>query len=142
MKLTVLNPGKAEGEILLLDESLSFWGGFDPHEGRIIDRQHPQAGYSIAGKVLVMPMSRGSAGTPAGVAESLRKGKGPKAIILRQPDVNLSVGVMVAAKLYGCGIPVLAAMSHDYSRLRGGMLVSINQDGRTLAQPPMPDHAF
>ena len=48
----VLIPGLARGEALVLEESLSFWGGFDPAEGRIIDVHHPQYRQQVAGKIL------------------------------------------------------------------------------------------
>ena len=69
----VLAPGTAEGPLLVLSEALSFWGGFDPASGRIVDRHHPQAGAVLAGQVLALPESRGSAGTPAGLAEAIRR---------------------------------------------------------------------
>jgi len=103
----VLVPGIASGEVLLLDEPLSFWGGFDPSNGEIIDVHHPQAGSRVGGKILVMPASRGSAGTPACIAETLRNGFGPLAFILGTADVNISVGVSVANRLYGLSIPVI-----------------------------------
>lgn len=103
----VLVAGVASGEVLLLDEPLSFWGGFDPSNGEIIDVHHPQAGKRVGGRILVMPASRGSAGTPACIAETLRNGFGPLAFILGTADVNISVGVSVANRLYGLGIPVV-----------------------------------
>ena len=33
--------GKANGEVLKLDEPLSFWGGVDPQTGEITDLRHP-----------------------------------------------------------------------------------------------------
>ena len=93
--------GTVEGEVLKLDEPLSFWGGFDPSDGVIIDSAHPQRGQSIAGKVLVLPYARGSAGTPAGVCEAIRAGCGPCAVLVREPDANLATGLKVAAHLYG-----------------------------------------
>ncbi len=72
IRATVLNPGQCRARALVLDEPLSFWGGFDPVRGTIVDRHHPQRGACLAGKVLVMPGSRGSAGTPAAIAEAIR----------------------------------------------------------------------
>ncbi|WP_419913677.1 aconitase X swivel domain-containing protein [Hoeflea sp.] len=131
----VLNPATAGGEILVLDEALSFWGGFDPVSGRILDRHHPQAGLSVTGKIVVMPSSRGSAGTPAGVAESIRIGTGPAAVILRHPDVNIAIGAMVAQELYGNGIPVLAVSDPQYGQLANGTRVAIDSDGSITIEP-------
>jgi predicted aconitase with swiveling domain len=113
----VLIPGHATGPALVLDDTLSFWGGFEPSNGEIIDVHHPQFGQLVGGSVLFIPQSRGSAGTPGGIAETLRNGSGPLAFVLGEPDVNISVGTLVANRLYELEIPVLeislAAMAHD-----------------------------
>ena len=129
LRATVLNAGERRAAVLVLDEPLSFWGGFDPVHGTIIDQHHPQCGACVAGKVLVMPGSRGSAGTPAGIAEAIRRGVGPVAILLGVADVNITIGAMVAERLYERAIPVLAVAPEDYSRLRAGDEVAIARDG-------------
>jgi predicted aconitase with swiveling domain len=127
-RTTVLNPGECRAEVLVLDEPLSFWGGFDPVNGTVVDSHHPQRGASIAGKVLVMPGSRGSAGTPAGIAEAIRRGVGPVAVLLGVADVNIAIGAMVADRLYGGTTPVLAVGPEDYGRLRTGDEIAIAVD--------------
>jgi predicted aconitase with swiveling domain len=129
VRARVLNPGECRAPVLVMDEPLSFWGGFDPVHGTIIDQHHPQRGRSIAGVALVMPGSRGSAGTPAGVAEAIRRGVGPAAVLLEAPDVNIAIGAMVAERLYGEAVPVLAIASEDYKRLSSGMVITIAVDG-------------
>lgn len=123
----VLNPGAAAGEALVLDEPLSFWGGFDPATGRIIDRSHPQADVTIGGKVLIMPASRGSAGTPAGLAEALRTGVGPCAVLLGRVDVNIAVGAQVADALYRRTTPVI--VTGDGHGIRSGDRVTVEENG-------------
>ena len=125
----VLVAGGAQGEILLLDEPLSFWGGFDPGNGEIIDVHHPQAGQRVGGKILVMPSSRGSAGTPACIAETLRNGSGPLAFILGSADVNISVGVSVANRLYGLSIPVLEITFASIAEFKNKARMQIHDDG-------------
>lgn len=123
----VLHPGRARAQALVLDQALSFWGGFDPATGEIIDRHHPQCGVCVADRALVMPGSRGSAGTPAGVAEALRRGCGPAAILLPGHDANIATGALVAARLYGLAVPVLAADGLD--RIADGAALEIGEDG-------------
>ena len=125
----VLNAGTATAEVMVLDAPLSFWGGFNPLNGEILDRHHPQSGQHTTQKVLVIPLSRGSAGTPAGIAEAIRRHSGPSAFILGQPDVNITVGAMVADKLYGTSTPVLVADSASYAALETDMQVQISSDG-------------
>jgi len=137
IRATILNPGACRAPALVLDEPLSFWGGFDPVHGTIVDRSHPQRGACLAGKVLVMPGSRGSAGTPAAIAEAIRRGVGPVAIVLASADVNISIGAMVADRLYGNAVPVLAVAPEDYPRLRTGDEIANALDGTvTVAAGP------
>ena len=125
----VLNPGEARGEAMVLDEPLSFWGGFDARTGVIVDRHHPQRGSCVAGRFLILPESRGSAGTPGGIAEAIRRGVGPVGIALGEADVNVAVGAMVAAALYGVAVPVLVIGATERARLRSGDLVEADRDG-------------
>lgn len=104
----------AEGPAeLRLSEPLSFWGGIDPASGRIIDASHPQVGESISGKILRMPYSRGSSSSPSVLAEALRLGTGPVAIILDRPDPMVVLGALVARLLYGIECRVTVEPSID-----------------------------
>ena len=126
LALKLLNPGCANGEILKLSAPLSFWGGFDPKDGRILDQSHPQVGISIAGKILALSGSRGSAGTPAGIAEALRLKTGPIGILLFNPDVNITIGIQVADYLYETHTPVLLLDAQQFDDVKSGMNVEIN----------------
>jgi predicted aconitase with swiveling domain len=98
-----LAPGDAEGELLVLDEPISFWGGVDPASGTIVDVHHPQAGRSIRGRVLVLPGTRGSTAGPSALLETVYAGHGPAGILLTQPDL---VCVVAIAALDSLGVPV------------------------------------
>ena len=112
-----LAPGEGEGAPLKLDEPLSFWGGLDPATGLVIDRWHAQAGASVAGRVLLMPGGRGSSSGSAALAEAIRLGNGPAAILLTRRDPIVIVGALVAAELYGASCPV--ALVGDFGALAG-----------------------
>jgi predicted aconitase with swiveling domain len=112
-----LVPGVASGRILRLDEPLSFWGGLDSATGTIIDRLHPQRGLSVAGCMLLMPAGRGSSSGSATLAEALRLGNGPAAILMLERDAIVVVGAMVAAELYGLACPVALAKDEDWEAL-------------------------
>jgi len=122
--------GTAAGEALVLDEPLSFWGGFDAATGVIVDQHHPQRGASMAGRFLVLPESRGSAGTPAGVAEAVRRGTGPVGIVLGRADMNVAIGALVAARLYAIEVPVLVLGDADRAQLRSGDRLRTDGDGK------------
>lgn len=114
----VLVEGDATGEVVLLDSPLSFWGGFDPGEGVIIDRSHPQVGVSLAGKVAVMSHGRGSSSSSAVLAEALRLGTGPAAIVLGEADQIVVAGALVASLLYEIECPVVVGEITEPGRWR------------------------
>ena len=118
MTIMVLHPGAAAGDVLVLDEPLSFWGAFDPRTGAIIDAKHPLRGRCITGKILLMERTRGSGTAPGGMAEAIRLNTAPAAIILITPDVNLAVGAMVAHELYGRSCAIFAVDAEDYGHFR------------------------
>lgn len=99
--------GTGRGPVLWLDEPVSFWGGVDPHDGRILDERHPQAGRSVTGTILAMAHGRGSSSSPSILAEMIRSGSAPAGVILGQADAMVVLGSMVAAELYGTTLPVV-----------------------------------
>ncbi len=108
-KARILIPGEANGEGLRLEEPLSFWGGVDPTTGVIVEERHPQHGELITGRILSMPHGRGSSSSSAILAEALRLGTGPAAIVLDQDDSILVVGALVARELYGAHCPIVVS---------------------------------
>src|SRR5206468_4632379 len=120
MKARVLDDGTAEGLALVLDEPLSFWGGVDPASGEIVDARHPQRGALLAGRVLVMPAVRGSSSSSSVLAEAVRAGHAPAAILLGEVDLILAVGAAVAEELYGVRVPVLVLSPGDLASIRDG----------------------
>jgi predicted aconitase with swiveling domain len=125
----VLVAGTGRGQALVLSEPLSLWGGLDPETGEIIDRRHPSSGANLAGKVLVLPAGRGSSSASSILLESVRSGKGPAAIITREPDAILALGAAVAREMYAAGPPVLALAAEDYDQIRDGRLVTVTEAG-------------
>jgi predicted aconitase with swiveling domain len=121
-----LAPGEAEGAPLKLDEPLSFWGGLDLATGLVIDRWHAQAGANVAGRVLLMPGGRGSSSGSAALAEAIRLGNGPAAILLTRRDAIVIVGALVAAELYGASCPV--ALVEDFEALAGAARLRVRAE--------------
>ena len=117
------------GAVLLLDEPLSFWGGFDPRSGIILDIHHPQRGQSLKGKILMMVETRGSGSAPGNLAEAIRLGTAPAAIILVQPDINLSVGSRVAETLYGKTCAIISVAPQRFAELSQHAYLHISHDG-------------
>jgi predicted aconitase with swiveling domain len=101
--------GRAEGSALVLDEPLSLWGGLDPRTGVIVDVRHPQRGAKVTGRILVLPSGRGSSSSSSVLAEAIRAGAAPSAIVLAEADPILALGAIVARELYGAIVPVVVA---------------------------------
>ena len=117
--------GTAQGRALVLDQPLSFWGGVDAATGDIIDVRHPQHGANVAGRILVMPSGRGSSSSSSVLAEAIRAGTAPAAIVLREADPILALGAIVARELFGTTIPVIvtaeaALRTNDLTTVRAG----------------------
>ena len=135
MKARLLTEGVAEGPVLSLDEPLSFWGAFEPRSGVILDVHHPQRGACVKDTVLVMTETRGSGSAPGAIAEAIRLGTAPVAIILAEADINLAVGAEVAATLYGRRCVVACVTIDELERLRGARRIAIAADGVVTATP-------
>lgn len=121
-----------EGIALVLTESLSLWGGMDPATGEIIDAHHPQRGTSLVDRVVVMPSARGSSSSASVLAEAVRAGTAPKAVLLGEPDLILAIGSAVAEELYGVVVPVVALPPDELAAIRDGATVRIGQKGLTI----------
>lgn len=134
MTQLVLTDGAAHGPALVLDAPLSFWGGFDPQTGEVIDRSHPQSGAILTGKVVLMAESRGSATSPGTLAEAIRLGMAPAAMIMVSADVNLAIGATVAETLYDRSCPILQVSHDDFAALRSARAIAIAPDGRIAVE--------
>ncbi len=127
--------GKADAIALVTREPLSFWGGYDQATGEIIDRRHPLSGQNAAGRILVLPLSRGSSTTAAVLLEAVRRGTAPAAIVTDGLDPFLLLGSIVAEKMYADTVPVVAVSHQDFERLNDGMRLTIREDGRITIAP-------
>jgi predicted aconitase with swiveling domain len=88
--------GHCRGEALVSAKPLSFLGGVDPADGRIIDKTHDLYGKCIKDKILCFPHGRGST-VGSYVLYSLVKRKlAPKAIINHTADPVVAVGAIIS----------------------------------------------
>jgi predicted aconitase/predicted aconitase with swiveling domain len=133
--------GTASGPIIAAGEALSFWGGVDPANGRVIDVHHPLHGVTITGGILMMPSSRGSC-TGSGVLLDLAlTGRAPAALIFSEAEDVLTLGALIAAEMFGKSLPVLR-LSHDaYDALCRAKTATISDtaieaDGLTIPVSP------
>jgi predicted aconitase with swiveling domain len=117
-------PGKAQGRALVMRDPISFQGEID-EEGIIVVRGHPNAGESVAGKVLIYPEAKGSSGGCMMLRLLAKRGKKPAAIVnTRNLDPNLVEGAILA------DVPMLCFPKEDlYAIFSSGDLVEV--DGGT-----------
>lgn len=100
LTLETLVPGPAaSGPVLALTAPISFWGGVDPKTSAIADVRHPQHGTLIAGTILYLPGTIGSSSASAVLLELIHRDIAPAAIILKEPDAILLLGVLVAREM-------------------------------------------
>lgn len=116
--MNALIAGTATGPVVALTEPLSFWGGFDPNNGSIIDRRHPQLGISLTGSIALIPSGRGSSSSSSVLAEAIRMGTAPAGIVLTTPDAIIMLGAMVAEELYGTTMPVVVIAEADVAHVQ------------------------
>jgi predicted aconitase with swiveling domain len=129
MRGRVIIAGTAEGEALVSGEPLSFWGGYDYRTGEVIDRRHPLSGQVAAGRVLVLPFTRGSSTTTAVLLEAVRAGTAPAALLTTGVDAFFALASVAADELYGRPIPLIALEAEDFDSLHTGDWVSVEEDG-------------
>jgi len=138
LKATPIVAGEAGGPVLVSSEPLSFWGGYDPKTGEIIDRRHPLSGQSAAGTVLALPFTRGSSTSTAILLESVRTGHAPAAILSTTVDPFLALASVVARELYDADLPILVITAEQFAGLATGMPALIGIDG-TVRLGPAPE---
>ena len=103
-----------------------------PVTGRITALRPPQVGQSVAGRLLIMPFGRGSSGGSSVIAEGIRAGTAPAAILLLEPDESVTLGAIVADELYGESMPGVVLTEDRHSSLRTGQQVTVAPDGSVV----------
>ncbi|MEO7243485.1 MAG: DUF126 domain-containing protein [Variovorax sp.] len=114
---TAIATGRGQGLPLLLTEPLSFWGGYDAARGCIVEAGHAQHGARLAGRVMLMARAKGSSSSSSVLAEAIRNGTGPAAIVMRERDLIVGLGCIVASELYGRHVPVVVVSDAHWREL-------------------------
>ena len=106
-----------DSDIVVCDEGLSFWGGVDPDTGVIIDIHHPNCGEKLSGKIVLMPTSRGSCSGSGVLLQLAQNGNAPAALIFKETEDILTLGAMIAERLFDKNIAVLRLVPKIYNLL-------------------------
>jgi predicted aconitase with swiveling domain len=88
--------GNCTAEALVSAKPISFLGGVDPADGRIIEKNHDLCGACVRGKVLVFPHGHGSTVGSYVMYSLAKKGLAPAAIINQTADPVVVVGAIIA----------------------------------------------
>ncbi|MDF3605078.1 aconitase family protein [Paracoccus sp. DMF-8] len=130
--------GCASGAVLASKEGLSFWSGVDPTSGRVIDAHHPWHGQSLQGRVVMMPTSRGSCTGSGVLLDMALNGTAPAALIFSGAEDILTLGALIADRLFGHAIPVLRLPTQDWAALAAQPDARVTPDAVTSGALTIP----
>jgi len=112
--------GTVEGEALVSQMGISFFGGVDPDTGVILEKGHDLEGQSIAGKVLVFPSGKGSTVGSYTLYRLKANGMAPAAVVNAETETITAVGCIISE------IPCVDRI--EIGRLASGMRLKVNGD--------------
>ncbi len=119
--------GVAEGEALVADATLSFWGEVDAVTGEVIAVGHPLEGESLRGRVLVIRSTKGSSGTPMVLNLARLEGNAPAAFVNVEVDGLAALGCIVNE------IPMMTDLEQDpFDLIETGDHVVVDADRGVL----------
>ena len=125
IKSRVLVKGVARGPALVSCETISFLGDLEILTGNVVGELPSVKGESIAGKILLMPGSRGSAGSWRFLYQMYKHNTHPLALLSKSPpDPSVVQGAILS------GIPILCDFEEDILEIiKNNDLVEITEDG-------------
>lgn len=118
--------GAACAEVVISTEPISFAGEFDAATGVVTGRRSALRGECLTGRILVYPHGRGSSSTSSILAEALRRGTAPAAIVNVSVEHIIVVAALVAQELFGRSLPIVAVAPEVLASLRTGDRLQID----------------
>ncbi|MGI9334652.1 MAG: aconitase X swivel domain-containing protein, partial [Gammaproteobacteria bacterium] len=117
--------GEARGAVLVSCRPFSFLGDVDIRTGRVTGALSDLLDRNVAGRVLVVPATRGSAGAWRFIYQLKQHGTHPVAIITDElPDPSVVQGAILA------GIPIVSGLATKLGDLAGDNTI-VEVDGAT-----------
>jgi predicted aconitase with swiveling domain len=120
LKGRVIVGGRCKAEALVSAKPISFLGGVDPADGKIIEKGHDLCGLCVTGKILCFPHGHGSTVGSYVIYSLAKKGTAPEALINETADPVVVVGAIIA------DIPMIDQV--EIKRIRTGDLVEVDGD--------------
>ena len=118
LKGRVIVEGQCKTEALVSIKPLSFLGGVDPTNGKIIEKNHDLHGECIKDKALCFPHGHGSTVGSYVLYSLARRKLAPKAIINQTADPVVVVGAIIAE------VPMIDQI--DIERIKTGDIVEVD----------------
>lgn len=123
MKATILSgrvivEGNCTAEAIVSRKPLSFLGGVDPADGKIVEKGHDLRGECVKGKALCFPHGHGSTVGSYVLYSLAKRDLAPKAMVNQTADPVVVVGAIIA------DIPMMDRV--DIAQIRTGDLVEID----------------
>ncbi|MGB9740394.1 MAG: DUF126 domain-containing protein [Candidatus Bathyarchaeia archaeon] len=110
--------GYCKAEALVSKIPISFLGGIDPANGKVIEKNHDLCGECVKDKVLCFPHGHGSTVGSYVLYALAKKNLAPKAIVNKIADPVVVAGAIIA------NIPMVDKI--DISKIRTGDLLEVN----------------
>jgi len=120
LKGRIIYKGKAEGEALVTEMPISFYGGVDPNTGVVIEKGHQLNGQSVKGKILVFPQGKGSTVGSYTLYRMKKNGASPAGMINKECETIIAVGAIISE------IPCVDKV--DISKIKTGIKVAIENE--------------
>ena len=120
LKGRIIYKGKAEGEALVTEMPISFYGGVDPNTGIIIEKGHQLNGQSVKGKILVFPQGKGSTVGSYTLYRMKKNGSAPAGMINKECETIVAVGAIISE------IPCVDKI--DICKIKTGNKLTIEND--------------
>ena len=130
--------GTAEGRAVVSPQPFSFAGELDLASGRVSNRRSTLYGTCLTGTVFVFPHGRGSSSSSSIIAEAIRRGTAPAAIVSSRVEHLLVVGVLVAGAMFGRTLPMAAVPEAVLAQLRDGDLLIVDASAGTIRHRAAP----
>ncbi len=120
--------GKANGEVLISKDAISFLGGVDEKTGIVQEKGHSIEGKCIAGKVLVFPRGKGSTVGSYVILQLKKNGVAPAAMVNLDAETIIAVGAIISK------IPMVDKLEKDvFLILKDGMKAEVDGSAGTVS---------
>jgi predicted aconitase with swiveling domain len=120
LKGRIISRGVVEGQALVTNQPISFYGGVDPDRGVIVEKGHELEGKEIKGKILVFPNGKGSTVGSYTLYRLKKNGVAPAGMINKECETVVAVGAIISE------IPCIDKI--DISQITTGDVIEIKND--------------